>query len=231
MNYSKEICKVTDNQIVFPIKDYENIGDSLSSINYNFNALDVYTCNFEYSANNIWNQMYNTFSNNSATWNSYINTVTTTSAAWNDTYTVVSQLSSIWLKPISLIYPYPFADNTNIAGDISVWLNDNFPVVSNLCSNFVIGQELYIFTPLYNETERIFSKSLTVGKKQVVATVINCCIGHGCVPYKFAPQMVDCKGFRFTTTLPDMFISTIEALKFIIDPDTLTWRCESTLYN
>ena len=130
MNYSKEICKVTDNQIVFPIKDYENIGDSLSSINYNFNELDVYTCNFEYSANNIWNQMYNSITSNSASWTENLITVTTNSAAWSETYTSVSQLSSIWLKPISLVYPYPFSDDANIISDILTWVNDNFPVVS-----------------------------------------------------------------------------------------------------
>jgi hypothetical protein len=233
MNYSREICKVTDNQIVFPITDTENIGDSLSSINYNFNALDVYTCNFEYSASNLWNDMYNLVSTNSADWIDTINIVNSNSACWQDTYNTVKNLSAIWLKPISLIYPYPFSvegSAENIINDVTAWVNASLPVNTETCVNFIVGQELFIFTPQYSQINKIFSQEKNLGIKTVQVSYSVNCIGAG-NRGGVKNVNVDCGNQRLDISVTDKFISIITGLKFVVDSTGSYWIYDSALYN
>jgi hypothetical protein len=235
MDYPRQICKITNNQIVFPIKDYESVGDSLSSINYNFNALDIYTCNFEYSASSLWNSIYNQFSENSANWVSTMNLVKTNSGCWTDTYNSVRTLSSVWLKPISLIYPY--ASEFNIDGAtndlISVvtnWINETLPVFSGTCFNFIVGQELYIFTPLYSELNRVLSQSKITGKKSVKVRYSCSCIGKG-TQVGYTNGTVDCGAQTLDVQLRDRYVSEFVGLKYIVDDTVSRWVYSSSLYN
>jgi hypothetical protein len=232
-SYIKEICKVTDNQLVFPIKDYENIGDSLSSINYNFNVLDVYTCNFEFSANNKWNTAYTLVNQNSAGWIDTINTVKSNSSCWTDTYTTVNRLSSLWMKPISMIYPYPFeetGENSSIISEITSWLNTTLPVLNEKCSNFIVGQELYVFTPLYSEINRILTQTKTIGVKTVKVKFFWTCIGKG-VKVAYPTGSVDCGSSTLEVAVPDKYVNQFKGLKYIVDPETLTWQFDSALFD
>lgn len=232
MTYSKEICKVTDNQIVFPILDAENIGDSLSSINFNFNALDVYTCNFEFSASNYWDSVYNNINSNSATWIDSINTFKSNSGCWQETYTVVKNLSSIWLKPISLIYPYPFSvegSEEDIINEVTAWLNESLPVTSEVCINFITGQELFIYTPQYSQINKIFSQEKNLGIKTVqVAYSVNC-IGAG-NQGGIKNVNVDCGNQRLDISISDQFVSIFTGLKFVVNDAGTAWVYDSALY-
>jgi hypothetical protein len=236
MEYTREICKITDNQIVFPIKDYESIGDSLSSINYNFNALDIYTCNFEYSASNLWNSIYNQFSENSANWLSTMNLVKTNSGCWTDTYNSVRTLSSQWLKPISLIYPYAAdfsvdgSTTNDIIAAVTNWVNETLPVFSGTCYNFIVGQELYIFTPLYSEINRVLSQTKVTGVKTVRVRFAFSCIGKG-KKAGFVKGSVDCGSQTLNIQIPDQFVSEFVGLKFIVDDTVSRWVYDSSLYN
>jgi hypothetical protein len=233
MDYAREICKLSDNQIVFPIKDYESIGDSLSSINYNFNALDVYTCNFEYSAANIWNSLYNQFSVNSANWLNTMNTVKTNSGCWTDTYNSVKTLSSVWMKPISLIYPYPLnidGDSSDIISDVTDWVNETLPVFSGTCFNFIVGQELYIFTPLYREINRIVSQTKVTGVKTVNVKYSVQCIGGG-NKSGYVKGKVDCGAQSLDVETKDRFVDEFFGLKFIVDDTISRWVYDTSLYN
>jgi hypothetical protein len=232
MSYTKEICKVTDNQIVFPILDTENIGDSLSSINYNFRVLDIYTCNFEFSANNIWNPLFSTFANNSATWQSIVNIVQTKSSCWQETYNTVKALSSVWLKPISLIYPYPFnidGSEEYIINVVTAWVNQTLPVASSTCTNFIYGQELFIFTPQYSQVNKIFSQEEDLGTRTVQVEYVANCIGFGTrrgvqtVNVNIGTQKID-------LSVADQYVSNFVGLKFIINPQGTAWIYDSALY-
>ncbi len=233
MAYSKEICKVSDNQIVFPITDVENIGDSLSSINYNFNLLDIHTCNYEFSAASYYNNVYNMFNANSAEWVDSMTTFRLNSGCWQETYNVVSNLSAVWLKPISLIYPYPFSvegTEENIINDITVWVNDALPVASEICLNFIVGQELFIFTPQYSQINKIFSQEKNLGIKSVqVGYTVNC-IGFG-NRGGVKTVNVDCGNQRLDIAISDQFISIFTALKFVVNPAGTAWIYDSALYN
>ena len=235
MDYPRQICKITNNQIVFPIKDYESVGDSLSSINYNFNALDIYTCNFEYSASSLWNSIYNQFSENSANWVSTMNLVKTNSGCWTDTYNSVRTLSSVWLKPISLIYPYAAQFNINgstndLISVVTNWINETLPVFSGTCFNFIVGQELYIFTPLYSEMNRVLSQSKITGKKSVKVRYSCSCIGKG-TQVGFVNGTVDCGAQTLDAQLPDRYVSEFVGLKYIVDDTVSRWVYSSSLYN
>lgn len=233
MEYDREICKVSDNQIVFPIGDYESIGDSLSSINYNFNALDVYTCNFEFSASNLWNTVYTMFNTNSASWVSVMNTVKSNSACWDNTFVTVKSLSAVWMKPISLVFPYVFSsegDSNSIISEVTRWVNEALPIVSGACYNFIVGQELFIFTPQYKQINRILSQTKTTGVKTVKVKYAVNCIGAGTKSgYKNAS--IDCGSQRLDIAVPDQFVDSFVGLKFVVEATSSRWVYDSTLYN
>lgn len=233
MQYTREIFKITDNQIVFPIESYENIGDSLSSINYNFNALDIYTCNFEFSATNYWNSVYTLVNANSASWVDAINTFRETSACFQETYTIVSALSSLWLKPISLIYPYVFpigGSTENIISTVTTWVNTNLPVLVGTCVNFIRGQELYVFSPQYNNINRTISKTQNQGIRTVTVGATCSCIKKGKWTV-YGTGVVDCGSSSLNATLIDQFIDHFVGLKFRINEDNTAWVYDSALYN
>lgn len=233
MEYTQEICKVTDNQIVFPIKDYENIGNSLSSINYNFNALDVYTCNFEFSALNFWNSVYSTLNSVSSQWINAVNSVRSNSSCWTETYTTVKSLSSVWLKPISLIFPYPFdgdGSSDEIIAQVTNWVNEALPIVSGSCYNFIVGQELYIFTPQYKQINQILSQSKSSGVRSVKVNYTCNCIGAG-TSTGTRTAKIDCGTQRLDVSVPDKFVDSFSGLKFVIDPTSSRWVYDSSLYN
>lgn len=232
MEYDREIHKVTDNQIVFPIQDTESIGDSLSSINYNFNALDIYTCNFEYSAANYWNSVYTLFNSNSASWINALNTVKTNSACWTNTYTTVKNLSAVWMKPISLIFPYVFSsegDEDTIISEVTSWVNDALPISTGTCYNFIVGQELFIFSPQYSEINRTLSQEKVTGVRTVKVPWWYRCRKGTVGGYVYGK--VDCGSLRVDIAVPDQFVSNFVGLKYVVDIETGKWRYDSTLYN
>jgi hypothetical protein len=233
MQYNKEFCKLSDNQIVFPIKDFENIGNSLSSINYNFRALDIYTCNFEFSAVNIWNNMFNFFTQNSAVWTDAMNTVRSSSSCWTDTFNTVNTLSALWLKPISLIYPYPFngqGDGSDIIATVTSWVNNTLPVFSGSCYNFVAGQELFLFTPMYTEINRILSQTKVTGVKYITTYYTCYVIGRGSYTGSNVGT-VDCGSQRLDVQIPDRTVDQFAGMRFIVDANTSKWAYDSALYN
>jgi len=234
MNYlNNQLCKVDDTcQHVIPIAYGESIGNSLSSITYNFRNLDIQTCNLEYSATNLWNAAYNTFANLSANWVQSQQTVATLSSCWQDTYTTVSQSSAFWLKPITIIYPFPFdADNTDqITANVTAWLNENFPIRNGLCFNFIVGQELYIFTPEYQEINRYLTKTVNQGIKTVGVNCFCSCIKRGTYSYVNYGN-VDCGSITASIDVPDKYIDRLVGYKYIIDPINLIWQQDTLLFN
>jgi hypothetical protein len=234
MNYlNNQLCKMDETcQHVIPIAYGESIGNSLSSIVYNFRSLDIQTCNLEFSARTLWNSAYNTFSQLSANWAGAEQTVATLSSCWQDTYTTVSQSSAFWLKPITIVYPFPFeADNTEqMSSNIAAWVNENFPVRNGVCFNFIVGQELYIFTPQYSEINRFLSKTVNQGIKTVGVTCYCSCIKRGTYSYVNYGN-VDCGSITATIDVPDKYLNRFAGFKYVIDPISLIWQQESILFN
>lgn len=234
MNYlNNQLCKMDETcQHVIPIAYGESIGNSLSSIVYNFRSLDIQTCNLEFSAKTFWNNAYNTFSQLSANWAGAEQTVASLSSCWQDTYTTVSESSSFWLKPITIVYPFPFeADNNEqMSSNIAAWVNENFPIRNGVCFNFIVGQELYIFTPQYTEINRFLSKTVNQGIKTVGVNCFCSCIKRGTYGYVQYGN-VDCGSITATIDVPDKYLNRFVGFKYIIDPISLIWVQESILFN
>lgn len=163
-------CKINpDCNIVIPIDDRANIGSTLSAISLNFTNLDNTLCNLTTSATEYWNPTYEEFNTLKPQWEEMLNVIQTYSSCWNDTYDTVNTLSSFWLKPISLVYPYPFAsDALGISELVESWLNENFPPKVGNCFNFIVGQELFVFTPEYSEINRSLVSSQTIALAPIV---------------------------------------------------------------
>lgn len=209
----KEICKPDAScSFVYPILEGENMGDSLSSINYNFRQLDIQMCNYESDILNKWGPTYTYFVENSANIISALSTFESNSACWADATTVVNELSSSFLKPITLVYPYPFTGNTDIA-TIRAWLNENFPVTGGGCLNYVVGQQLYIFSPEYYSINRNVTDSKGVGKQTVEFTYTCSCIGKPTIK-KTITKDVDCGTLSVDLNIPDQFINHFLGVKF-----------------
>ena len=211
----KDICKTADCDFVYPVLEGDSIGNSLSSINYNFRQIDTQLCNVESDVNFKWLPTYTTFAENSGNWMSAITTFQANSACWQQTRTTVNQMSSFWLKPITLVYPYPFTgvDITSVRQ----WLVLNFPVHVGNCFNYIVGQDLYVFCPSYYTINRQVSNTQSIAKKTVSFTTM-CLDDDRDAPSYFttSTKSVDCGSATLSVNLPDQFVGSFVGIKFSV---------------
>lgn len=213
------VCNPSICNFTFPIYDTECIGDSINAINLNFGSLDSITCNTNNHIASAWNPVYSAFNAISSKLHQIINVVQTNSACWEETFTTVNTFSGFWLKPLTLIYPFPFTGDTNIA-TITDWVNVNFPPKRGNCFNYIVGQELYINSPEYT--------SLTKSKQEIV-TLYG---GMRLVPFDYCYQVIsrqDCIPTQYkhvncgvmsravTLTLQDQYIDAFQSIKYVLN--------------
>ncbi len=223
-----ELCKINnDESYVYPILETENIGYSLSSVNYNFRALDIAVCNQETQILEKWNPAYTVFSENSTRWIDSLNIFAQNSACWYDTATTVQEMSGFWLKPITMVYPYPFTGNTDIA-TIRAWLVENFPIEGGGCFNYIVGQQFFIFSPEYFTINRTVSDSKGVGKRTVNFTYTCTCIGKPTIR-RTVKRDVDCGTYSLELNVPDQFINKFVGIKFEVT-DAFAWDEGTKIY-
>lgn len=209
-----ELCKDSNCNFVYPILQGDSIGNSLSTINLNFRQLDINMCNIEEEINSSFNVAINAFSSLSGRWNSASTTLATNSACWDSTYTTVNTMSGFWLTPITLVYPFPFSASTDIEV-IRLWLNDNFSAKNGTCFNYIVGQELYIFSPEYYFINRTAVANNAVGIKTVKWTATTSCISRK-ITIK-GESKVDCGSVNSTLVLEDQFINKFVGVKYTLD--------------
>jgi hypothetical protein len=225
---SKDICKADPTcNFVYPVLAGENIGDSLSSINYNFRQLDIQQCNIETQVTQQWEPAFTVFSQNSANWIDASTAFSLNSSCWTDTSTVVQEMSGFWLKPITLVYPHPFTGNTDIQ-TIRNWLVENFPVEGGGCFNYIVGQQFFIFSPEYYSINRKVSDSRGIGKQAVSFSYTCTCISFPTVR-RTVKKDVDCGTFNVELNVPDQFINKFVGIKFEVLP-TFEWDTGVKIY-
>jgi hypothetical protein len=214
---SVEICKPDNScSFVYPVLEGENIGWSLSSINYNFRQLDIQLCNYENQVNTQWEPSFSYFSQNSAIWISAMTLFEQNSGCWQEMATTVQEMSGFWLKPITMVYPYPFTGNTDIA-TIRNWLVENFPIQGGGCFNYIVGQQFFIFSPEYYSINRTVSDAKGVGKQTVSFSYTCTCIGKPTIR-KTVKKNVDCGTYSLELNVPDQFINKFVGIKFEVTP-------------
>lgn len=200
-----------------PIRWDEDPVQSLSTINFNFSALDTTLCNLEFSANNVWNPLFTDFSSNSGKWDSVFTTVQENSGCWQSTYATVRTLSGSWLNDISVIYPSVVfgLDRPTITS----WLRTNFPVTVGNCVNYLNGQIMNVFILQYSiATQKRTVRCNSRGGVKVVpcgggsSRTINC----GCSCNK--------RVIRIT----DTYVGKVNGLKYIVDG--FNWTYVEDLY-
>ena len=214
-----ELCKDSNCNFVYPILQGDSIGNSLSTINLNFRQLDINLCNIEEEITNSFDVALNAFASLSGKWNSATTTLATNSACWNDTYTTVNQMSGFWLTPITLVYPYPFSSSTDIE-IIRLWLNDNFSAKNGNCFNYIVGQQLYIFSPEYYFINRTASSNTSVGIKTVKWTATTSCISRKITIN--GSSKVDCGSVNSALVVEDQFINKFVGVRYTLD-NTFEW--------
>lgn len=99
---------------------HSNLGDTLSAIKFNFNCLDVHTCNFQEQTIGWQSDLVN--------WGNIFTEVRDISSNWKSMSTHTHNASTFWdFSYEFLIYPTPFIQGQNMQPIILNWLNVNFP--------------------------------------------------------------------------------------------------------
>lgn len=119
----------------------DSIGDTLSAINNNYLTLDEWATSIQLSADNLWGPFVDYYKNFSLELKPNISKGQASLNKWKSMSTTVETNSSNWIEPLILYYTDVITikqqqDNTYIT-PITQWLNNNFPVLSDSCSNGV----------------------------------------------------------------------------------------------
>jgi hypothetical protein len=183
-------------------------------------------CSIEHRVDEVWNPAYTAFSQNSAAWLDALTITRTSSACWNNATNAVGELSAFWLKPITLIYPFPFTTT-----DVNVllnWLNGNFPIRNGNCFNYIVGQEAIICSPEYGVINRTVSDSGGAGNQTVNFSWTCDCIGKGTYT-GFASKVVHCGFVTLNGNLPDAYINRFAGVKFVVN-SSYAWQGIGFIY-
>jgi len=167
------------------------------------------------------------FDENSEKWKSAIDTFSELSSCLIESASKVQEMSSFWLKPITMVYPFPFSPNTNIS-TIKAWLDENFPVQGGECFNYITGQQLYIFSPEYFTINRKITGNKGVGKQSVVFKYTCFCIGRAEYSNQIS-KTVDCGEVNLELNVPDQYINKFVGVKFEVLPN-LQWSTGEVIY-
>jgi len=158
------------------------IGNSLSSININFNELEYWTNNILLSSDRYYKPLVDFYDFYSNFWKSSINFANSINAAERLTSfsTTVETNSAKFIKPIVIIYPNVFQFNSNNIethiDTVTTWFNQKYPVKNTNTSktNFVENSLAYVYIMFYNEEVKINQTGNNILKKtKTVGCVTN----------------------------------------------------------
>lgn len=152
-----------------PIISSDSIGNSLSSINLNYEQLDNWLYNIQYSAVNFWQPLIDLYTEYHIDWDKSVSLINEYSNRWWNMTSLVEANSSSWIKPIILFYPglFPFETKPeNIISDIKLWINNNFNATISGNSVYAAGQVCIVHNYFYqiekniDQTETITSQTV-----------------------------------------------------------------------
>lgn len=217
---SFQLCKTGTCNYVYPILEGDSIGNSLSTINLNFRSLDISVCSIENDINTVYNDAITLYGGLSSKWQSAFNTLKTLSSCWEESYNTVAEMSGFWLTPIGVVYPYPFDNNGTDITTISNWLNENFSPKNGTCFNFVVGQEVYVFSPENSKITRTATNTSNTGIKIIDVPYTYTCGGQK--KSVTIQTKVDASTINSTVSLEDVYLNKFVCVKFSLNTD-LSW--------
>lgn len=131
------------------IRNTNHIGDSLKTVNSNYNNLDLWTQNILLSASDLWQPLIDLYKNHQDDWKESLTIAQQNSSRWISVATTVETNSALWIKPLTVFYPDIISLTTPVSGikdTITSWINQNFPVLPEYIEvpNYVELHEAYI---------------------------------------------------------------------------------------
>jgi len=195
------------NDIIY-IQPTSSIGDSLSSINLNYETLDLLTKEVTQRANDYWTPVVNYYKDFKNT----LKQITTISQTYSSTLlnvcTIVETNSAGWLKPITIFFPSIFnidISKSDIVNSLQTWASNYFPEITIKngipINNYVENQKLIVYAHRWaygtyvNENQLLTDYTLcTTANKTITITCKNFYTGYVyCSNGDF-----DCKGSSAT---------------------------------
>lgn len=159
--FNISLCKNDPNcQITVPLLSSWCLEDSIDTLNFNLEALDVATCNLLFSATNYYDPFTTLVQQNSAKLIQASDWIDKNGDKVEGAATTVQMLSSQWLTPISIIYKDVL--DSHDEATVRNWVNANFPQYTNNCLNYINGQRLLVYSLKYAHITRSTSQKITV---------------------------------------------------------------------
>lgn len=123
------------------ITSSDSIGDALSAINNNYLYLDEWANSIQLSANNLWSPFVEYYKNTSLELKTNISKAQASLDKWKSMSTTVETNSANWIEPLIIYYPHVLTisqqQNSSYITTITQWVNSNFSVLSDNCTNGV----------------------------------------------------------------------------------------------
>jgi hypothetical protein len=143
------------------ILEDECIGNTLSSINLNFESVENWTNNIQLSSKNFYKPLVDFYKNYGDFWKSSINFSNSINAQnrLSTFSSIIETNSAKFIKPIVIFYPDIFKfDNTTLESNkttVTSWFKQKYPVNNNSTVNFVENSFAFIYMMFYKIEPKI----------------------------------------------------------------------------
>lgn len=132
-----------------------SIGDSLSTVNLNYEALDTWITSVQLSAQNLWKPLVNYYQVKNKLFKNAAAIGSLWKTSWDGCTSQVQINSAKWLEPVVVFYPNVLTSNDLLPDQsvkpetyskITSWLNTNFsPTSSNNVTTYIQNQKAYVY--------------------------------------------------------------------------------------
>lgn len=140
------------------ITSSDSIGNSLSTINVNYQTVDNRTFFLNVSSDQIFNPVQEFLIPNFDSFDSLISITMQNSSKWVDMKTTVSTNSSAWIKPISYIHPIILEEPVSITNfyELTSRFSQKYPILNaNGYPTYVENQKAYLYYYSYDIVNRL----------------------------------------------------------------------------
>lgn len=154
------------NNTLFKLISSESIGNTLSSLNSNYETMDVILTNIQTSAINLWLPMMKIYESKKNDWKTAAKEIKNKFPEWEYASTTFEENSAKWLTPIISWYPcileYKLTQQnpSEVQEKKISWLNTQFPILNKSGSpNYVETQKIIVYSLNYSQdipTKEVF---------------------------------------------------------------------------